>query len=94
VREALKLPLLANLTEFGKTPPLTAEELFQIGYEMVLFPVSALRVAAKAMEEFYVHLAQKGSTREFLDRMQTRAQLYALLQYAAYEEFDRTVARS
>ncbi len=92
VRAALCGPALANLTEFGKTPALTARELFELGYEMVLFPVSALRVAAKALDEFYTHLAQHGSTREFLDRMQTRAELYELIGYADYEEFDRAIS--
>lgn len=89
VRSQTTLPLLANLTEFGKTPPLSAEELFALGYESVLFPVSALRVAAKAMEHFYVHLARTGSSREYLPQMQTRAELYELIDYAAYEAFDR-----
>lgn len=94
VRQAIAGPLLANLTEFGKTPPLTASELFDLGYEMVLFPVSALRVAARAMERFYQHLAQHGSSREFLDQMQTRAELYELIQYDAYERFDQTISLS
>jgi methylisocitrate lyase len=93
VRAALSVPLLANLTEFGKTPLMSAEEVFGIGYEIALFPVSALRVAAKAMEEFYAHLAQFGSSREYVARMQTRAELYELIGYFAYEEFDRAVAR-
>lgn len=92
VRQALTAPLLANLTEFGKTPPLKASELFELGYEMVLFPVSALRVAARAMERFYEHLAQHGSSQEFLDQMQTRAELYKLIHYDAYEAFDRTIS--
>lgn len=92
VREAVAVPLVANLTEFGRTPPLSASDLFSIGYEMVLFPVSALRVAAKALEEFYVHLAQEGSSQAFLARMQTRSQLYALIEYGRYEEFDRAVS--
>lgn len=94
VRERVAAPLLANLTEFGKTPPLTASELFEIGYEMVLFPVSGLRVAARALERFYAHLSEHGSTREFLEQMQTRAELYELIQYSAYEAFDTSISRS
>lgn len=94
VRQAIAAPLLANLTEFGKTPPLTAAELFDLGYEMVLFPVSALRVAARALERFYAHLAQHGSTREFLEQMQTRSELYELIQYDAYETFDQEISAS
>lgn len=92
VRQALAAPLLANLTEFGRTPPLTASELFALGYEMVLFPVSALRVAAHAMARFYTHLAQHGSSREYLEQMQTRAELYELIQYNAYEDFDQEIS--
>ncbi len=93
VRQALPgVPLLANLTEFGKTPPLSAEELFAVGYKMVLFPVSALRVAARAMQEFYEHLQRTGSTQEYLPRMQSRAELYTLIGYADYEQFDRTIS--
>lgn len=92
VRAALPAPLLANLTEFGKTPPLGAEEVFALGYEIALFPVSALRVAAKAMEEFYTHLRRTGSAQEYLPRMQTRAELYAAIAYADYDAFDRALA--
>lgn len=93
VREALSVPLLANLTEFGKTPLFSAEAIFALGYEIALFPVSALRVAAKAMEEFYEHLSRHGSSQEYLSRMQTRAELYALIRYRDYEYFDHEVAR-
>ncbi|MFN4218559.1 MAG: methylisocitrate lyase [Candidatus Bipolaricaulia bacterium] len=92
VRQAIAAPLLANLTEFGKTPPLTASELFALGYEMVLFPVSALRVAARALERFYAHLAQHGSTKEYLEQMQTRSELYELIHYDAYETFDASIS--
>ncbi len=92
VRAALPVPLLANLTEFGKTPPLRAEEVFALGYEIALFPVSALRVAAKAMEEFYAHLRRTGSAQEYVPRMQTRAQLYTVISYADYDTFDRALA--
>lgn len=94
VREVLEVPLLANLTEFGKTPAVGAQELFALGYEIVLFPVSALRVAAKAMEDFYVYLRQHGSTHGYVERMQTRGELYELIGYAAYEEFDRELAQA
>ncbi|MCS7161958.1 MAG: methylisocitrate lyase [Bacteroidia bacterium] len=92
VRQEVKVPLLANLTEFGKTPSLTAEQLFALGYEIALFPVSALRVAAKAMAQFYRHLRATGSAQAYLPHMQTRAELYELIGYAAYETFDAEVA--
>lgn len=92
VREAIDVPLLANLTEFGKTPLVSAEEVFALGYEIALFPVSALRVAARAMERFYMHLIQKGSAQAFLPEMQTRKELYELIAYNDYEQFDAQTA--
>ncbi|MCS7152352.1 MAG: methylisocitrate lyase [Bacteroidia bacterium] len=93
VRAALTAPLLANLTEFGKSPLLTAEKVFQLGYEIALFPVSALRIAAKAMQQFYSHLHSRGETQSLLSQMQTRSDLYELLGYHAYEEADAELAR-
>ncbi|MCS7188922.1 MAG: methylisocitrate lyase [Bacteroidia bacterium] len=92
VREAVPVPLLANLTEFGKTPLLSADEVFEMGYEIALFPVSALRVAARAMEKFYESLYREGSTSTYLPYMQTRAELYQLISYHTYEEFDKEIA--
>lgn len=86
--------LLANLTEFGKTPAFSAAEVAAWGYRIALFPVSALRVAAKAMERLYRTLAAEGTTRSLVGEMQTRAELYELLGYFAYEEFDTTLAKS
>ncbi|MCS7058140.1 MAG: isocitrate lyase/phosphoenolpyruvate mutase family protein [Meiothermus sp.] len=89
VAEALEgAVLLANLTEFGRSPSLSAAEVFALGYRIALFPVSALRVAAKAMEGLYQTLMAQGTSRGFLPQMQTRAELYRLLDYFAYEEFD------
>ncbi|MDW7982664.1 MAG: methylisocitrate lyase [Thermomicrobium sp.] len=88
------VPLLANLTEFGRTPAFTAAQVAAWGYRIALFPVSALRVAAKAMERLYRTLAAEGTTRGLVDAMQTRAELYELLDYFAYEDFDRSIARS
>ncbi len=86
--------LLANLTEFGRTPAFTAAQVAEWGYRIALFPVSALRVAAKAMERLYRTLVTEGTTRGLIGEMQTRAELYELLGYFAYEEFDATLARS
>ncbi|MCS7297773.1 MAG: methylisocitrate lyase [Bacteroidia bacterium] len=93
VRRHSTVPLLANLTEFGKTPLFSAEEIFSMGYEIALFPVSALRVAARAMEEFYTHLAQNRSSQAFLPRMQTRAELYEVISYEEYERFDASIVK-
>jgi methylisocitrate lyase len=87
-------PLLANMTEFGRTPLLPASELTRLGYRMVIWPVSALRVAARAMEAFYGDLARTGTQGEWLDRMQTRRELYELIGYHDYEALDGAIARS
>jgi methylisocitrate lyase len=85
----IKVPLLANMTEFGKSPLLTATELGKLGYAAVLFPVTMLRVAAKAVEDALAQLAREGSQKGFLDRMQTRADLYKLLDYTGFESRDQ-----
>jgi methylisocitrate lyase len=91
---AIPGPLLANMTEFGRTPLLPAAELARLGYKMVIWPVSALRVSARAMTAFYGDLARAGSQAEWLDRMQTRRELYELIGYHDYEALDESIARS
>jgi methylisocitrate lyase len=86
--------LLANMTEFGKTPFFTASEFEQMGYKMVIWPVSSLRVANKAQEELYAAIKRDGGTQNMLDRMQTRAELYATIDYAGYESLDQTIAKT
>lgn len=81
--------LLANMTEFGKSPFLSADELGRLGYRMIIFPVTSLRVALKAVEELFAGLAKSGHQRDFLDMMMTRADLYELLGYTGFEERDR-----
>jgi methylisocitrate lyase len=90
----ISLPLLANMTEFGRTPYFTAQQFEEFGYKMVIWPVSSLRVAAKAIEHLYGVLARDGSAVAMLDRMQTRAELYQMIGYEDYESLDQTVARS
>ena len=92
--EAVPGPLLANMTEFGRTPLLPAAELENLGYKMVIWPVSALRVGARAIEAFYADLARVGTQTAWLDRMQTRRELYELIGYHDYEALDETIARS
>ena len=74
-------PLLANMTEFGKSPLLDFQQLEEFGYRMVIYPQSALRVALKTTEEFLAWLKSTGNQREWLKRMQTRQELYDLLEY-------------
>ena len=88
------VPLLANMTEFGRTPFFTASEFDSMGYRMVIWPVSSLRVANKAQEDLYAAIARDGGTHAMLDRMQTRAELYATIDYAAYEALDASIAKT
>jgi methylisocitrate lyase len=77
----IELPLLANMTEFGKSPLLSFEQLTDFGYRIVVFPQSAFRVSMKASEEFLRALKRSGTQSNWLDRMQTRQELYELLDY-------------
>jgi methylisocitrate lyase len=74
-------PLMANMTEFGKSPLLSFPELAELGYKMVIFPQSMFRVSMKASENFLRALKKSGSQKEWIDRMQTREELYELLDY-------------
>lgn len=77
----VKAPLLANMTEFGKTPYLSIDEFAAMGYAMVIFPVTLQRIAMKAMELALAELRERRTQRALLDRMQTRQELYELLDY-------------
>ncbi len=77
----IDLPLLANMTEFGKGPLLTFEQLGDFGYRMVIFPQSAFRVSMKASEEFFAALKRTGTQSDWIHKMQTRQELYDLLDY-------------
>jgi methylisocitrate lyase len=87
--EAIKVPLLANMTEFGKSPLLSSADLGRLGYAAVLFPVTTLRVAMKSVEAALRELSSSGTQASLLDRMQTRAELYELIDYTRYEQRDR-----
>jgi methylisocitrate lyase len=77
----IDVPLLANMTEFGKSPLLSFTELAGLGYRMVIFPQSAFRVSMKATESLLRALKEGGTQKEWLDQMQTRQELYKLLDY-------------
>jgi methylisocitrate lyase len=83
---ALSAPVLANLTEFGKTPLFTRDELHAVGVRLVLYPLSAFRAAARAMLEVYGAIRRDGTQAGLVDRMQTRAELYEVLRYHDYEK--------
>lgn len=94
-RQALpNVPLLANMTEFGRSPPLTADQLAALGYDMVIWPVSSLRVANKAQQTLYETLARDGSTHALLGQMQTRAKLYETIDLAGYEALDSSIIQT
>jgi methylisocitrate lyase len=83
---SLKVPVLANLTEFGKTPYFTVDELGAIGISMIIYPLSAFRAMAKAAEAVYTAIRQDRTQSAVIDRMQTRMELYDVLGYHAYEQ--------
>jgi len=88
------VPLLANMTEFGRTPFFTAQEFEAMGYRMVIWPVSSLRVANKAQAKLYATLRQNGSTEAMLPEMQTRAELYDLIGLQDFEALDASIVQS
>ncbi len=85
------VPLLANMTEFGRTPFFTAAEFQEMGYKMVIWPVSSLRVANKAQADLYAAIARDGGTHNMVDRMQTRAELYETIDLAGFEALDASI---
>lgn len=90
-QSGVHVPLMANMTEFGKTPYLRVSEFEALGYRVVLFPVSALRVAARAVETLLAELTCVGTQREWLDRMMPRQDLYDLLRY---DDHDASTGRT
>jgi methylisocitrate lyase len=94
VRDEIKAPLLANMTEFGRTPQIPLSEWQSLGYEVVIFPVSSLRIALRSMQDFYATLSKDGQVGDMLEEMMTRAELYQLLGYYDYEALDTTIART
>ena len=87
--QALSAPLIANMTEFGRSPLLNFSDLSDLGYRAVLYPLTAFRVAMQAAEETLRLLRESGSQRDALGRMQTRAALYDLIDYSEWESRDR-----
>lgn len=91
-RDALDVPLLANMTEFGKTPIIPAERFAALGYNLVIFPMTAFRVMLASVGEAYAELKRSGTQTELLDRMRTRQELYDLIDYASYDRLDRNLS--
>ena len=90
-RAAVDTPLLANMTEFGKSELVTAQQLSDIGYNMVIYPVTTLRLAMYAVEVGLREIHTAGTQAGLLDQMQHRSRLYELLRYAEYNEFDSDI---
>lgn len=88
-RRKVKLPLMANMTEFGKTPYMRASDFEEMGYNVVIFPVTAFRAMMKAVERTFKRLKEKGSQKEMLDSLMTREELYELIDYYKYERADK-----
>ena len=87
-------PLLANMTEFGRTPYFTAAEFEAMGYRMVIWPVSALRIAAKAQEQLYATIHREDGPRSLIGQMQTRQELYETISYSEYEALDASIVKT
>ena len=89
--KAFDVPLLANMTEFGKSPLLKASRLNELGYDLVIYPVTSLRLAMKTVEEGFETIQEEDTQESLLDDMQTRQKLYDLLQYSRYNTFDDSI---
>jgi methylisocitrate lyase len=83
---AVRVPVLANITEFGKTPLFTVAELASVGVGLVLYPLSAFRAMSRAAEKVYGAIRTQGTQKSAIDAMQTRAELYEVLGYHEYEQ--------
>jgi methylisocitrate lyase len=90
-RKEVKAPLLANMTEFGKSKLLTIKQLENLGFNIVIWPVSTLRLAMKAQENGLKHLLANGNMEGILDQMQHRKELYELTDYERYNAFDTSI---
>ncbi|MCL6627139.1 MAG: methylisocitrate lyase, partial [Alicyclobacillus shizuokensis] len=88
------VPLLANMTEFGKTPYYTAAQFASWGFKMVIYPVTSLRVAAKAYERVFQEIFREGTQAKSLEDMQTRKELYETIRYYDYEDLDNHIAKT
>lgn len=90
-RKEIKVPLLANMTEFGKSKLLDTKTLESLGFNLVIYPVTSLRLALKAVEDGFREIASKGTQAGLLDKMQTRKRLYELVEYEKFSQFDQEV---
>jgi methylisocitrate lyase len=88
------VPLLANMTEFGRTPFYTKDQFESFGYKMLIWPVTSLRVAALAQEKLYKSIMKDGGAQNCVDQMLTRKDLYATIDYEGFEALDATIVKT
>ncbi|MEL6544186.1 MAG: methylisocitrate lyase [Myxococcota bacterium] len=91
MRKAVSVPLLANMTEFGKSDLLSTAQLSELGYNLVIYPVTTLRIAMKAVHDGLTQIRDEGTQQNVVNRMQHRRELYELLRYEDYNAFDKSV---
>ena len=92
--DAVPGPKMANMTEFGLTPYFTARQFQDMGYDIVIWPATSMRVAAGAMAELYAHIRDHGGAEALIEKMPTRAELYETIGYYDYEALDEGIAKS
>jgi methylisocitrate lyase len=90
-RKEIKVPLLSNMTEFGKSELLTKNQLENLGYNLVIYPMTSFRLAMKAIEDGLKVIKEKGDQKSLLGNMQTRSRLYEILRYDEYNSFDQNI---
>ena len=88
-RRKIELPLMANMTEFGRTPYMSVREFDSLGYNLVIFPVTAFRAAMKAVKDTLLTLKSEGTQKGMLGSLMTRKEFYELIDYYRYEDADR-----
>ncbi|MBD19891.1 MAG: methylisocitrate lyase [Rhodospirillaceae bacterium] len=90
-RKAVDVPMMANMTEFGKSPLLSASQLEDLGYNLVIYPATTLRLAMGAIKEGLAEIAKTGTQSGLMDRLHTRKELYDLIRYQDYNNYDQSV---
>ncbi len=90
-RKAVDVPMMANMTEFGKSPLLSAQQLEDLGYNLVIYPSTTLRLAMGAIKEGLAEIAKTGTQSGLMDRLHTRKELYDLIRYQDYNNYDQSV---
>lgn len=91
IRKAVDVPLLANMTEFGKSKLLTKQQLKDLGFNIVIYPVTTQRLAMKNVEDGLTHIKEVGDQIDLIEKMQTRKRLYEVIDYEKYNEIDHSI---